>query len=587
MIGGLRSDVGTIFGCLSQARRRELALLALLMPATALAEALTVAAIVPFIAMVTGQTVEPPFADLLQLVARISPDRPLLVAASLFALVVMLTATLRLSLAWTSRHFAFSVGHEMSVAMQRRLLNQPYTYHLSRHSSEHLAALDKVDLLVFDFLIQGLQAISALLIGAFIVALLVVIDPLNAILAVVGIGLLYAAALAATRAHLRGQGADINTAYVQRAKFVQETLGGIRDVILDHAQASALDRFSTIDGSLARARTRTAFVAAAPRYLIEAVGLIVIALLAIAIAGRSGGITAALPFLGALALGAMRLLPLMSQLYGAWAGLAVASPILADVAGVLRLPLPREPATPELVAFNRSIELRSVSFHYPDRAHRAVEDIDLVIPYGARVAITGPTGSGKSTVADLLMGLIPPSEGSLIVDDVPLTEDQLPRWRRSVAHVSQEIFLTDDSIGANISQSMHGGPFDLDRIKAASRQAQLHDFIKGLPDGYDTGVGERGIRLSGGQRQRLAMARALYKQAPILILDEPTSSLDARTEKAIIDSLDRLQSSGITIVIIAHRPETMARCDRVYVLEGGRMVKSGSFSKIFGKLRTV
>ncbi|HYC96269.1 MAG TPA: ATP-binding cassette domain-containing protein, partial [Sphingomicrobium sp.] len=310
-------------------------------------------------------------------------------------------------------------------------------------------------------------------------------------------------------------------------------------------------------------------------------------MLAIMIAGRSGGIAAALPFLAALALGALRLLPLTSQLYGAWASLAVAAPILTDVAALLRLPLDHDTQVPDATDFHRSIELDAVGFHYPDRAHRAIDDIGLTIPKGARVAITGRTGSGKSTLADLLMGLIEPGEGSILIDGVPLTTDRLPGWRRSVAHVPQEIFLADDSIAANIALSFRGGEEDDDRVKAAARQAQLHDFIETLPDGYDTRIGERGVRLSGGQRQRLALARALYKRAPVLVLDEPTSSLDEQTEMAIIGAMDELQSSGITIVIIAHRLSTMAKCNPIYVLDEGRLVRSGSFAELFGKLPSV
>lgn len=583
MAPGPRSDLRTIFDRLSGPRRRELGLLALLMPATAIAEALTVAAIVPFIALVSGQPIEPPFNGLLNLI----PERPLLIAALLFLSVVTLTAMLRLALAWISRHFAFAVGHETAVEMQRRLLGQPYSFHLARHSSEHLAALDKVDLLVFDFLLQGVQAISAVLIGAFILALLIAIDPFSTVMALAIIGSLYGVALTASRKALRQHGATINSAYEQRTKFVQDSVGGIRDLILDHSQEAAIDRFRAIDAAFARARARTAFLATAPRYLIEAAGLMVIALLAMVIAQRSGGITAALPFLGALALGALRLLPLMGQLYGAWASLSVAGPILADVATVLRLPLADDGMVAEPLAFDRSIEFRSVTFHYPDRAHQAVENIDLTIPKGARIAVTGRTGSGKSTLADLLMGLIEPNEGSILIDGHPLTADRLPAWRRSIAHVPQEIFLADDSIAANIALSFHGAPPDQDRVRAAARQAQFHDFIESLPDGYDTRIGERGVRLSGGQRQRLALARALYKQAPVVVLDEPTSSLDEPTERAIIDALDELQSRGTTIVIIAHRPETMAKCNPIHVLEEGRLVRSGSHSELFDKLREI
>jgi ATP-binding cassette, subfamily B, bacterial PglK len=583
----LRPDLRTIFACLTAARRRELGLLTLLMPATAVAETATVAAVVPFIALLSDQPIAPPIQVFVQHISRLGIASPIGLAAVLFASVVTIAAALRLALSWISRHFAFQLGHEVSVEIQRRLLSQPYSYHLQRHSSEHLAALDKVDLLVFDLAIQGVQAISALLIGAFILALLVAIDPLNAIVAFLVIGGFYAIALAATRERLRHHGATINSAYEQRAKFVQESVGGIRDLILDHAQNEALDRFRTIDAKFARARANTAFLAAAPRFLIEAAGLMMIGLLAIIIAGRSGGITAALPFLAALALGALRLLPLLSQLFGAWASFAVAGPILADVAALLRLPLPDDCKVAEPMEFHRSIEFKEVSFNYPDRAHRAIEEVALTIPKGSRVAITGRTGSGKSTLADLLMGLIEPGKGSILVDGVRLTPDRLPSWRRSVAHVPQEIFLADDSIAANIALSFHGRELDRERIRAASICAQLHEFIETLPNCYDTHVGERGVRMSGGQRQRLALARALYKQAPLLVLDEPTSALDDQTEMGIIDALDELQSSGTTIVIVAHRLSTMAKCNPVFVLEEGRVVRSGSFFELFGASKSL
>ena len=587
MASGVRTGLQAIFACLSQARRRELGLLTLLMPATALAETLTVAAIVPFIALLSGQPVKPPVDAALEFFAGLGIAHPLLAASLLFAACVTLTAALRLALSWVGRHFAFALGHEVSVEIQRRLLGQSYAFHLSRHSSEHLATLDKVDLLVFDLVIQGVQAISAILIGVFILALLIAIDPLNATFAFIVIGGFYALALAITRRQLWQHGSIINAGYEQRAKFVQESIGGIRDLILDHSQRAALDRFRVIDAAFADARARTAFLAAAPRILIEAAGLIVIAVLAILIAGRSGGFATALPFLGALALGALRLLPLMGQLYGAWASLAVARPILNDVSTLLRLDLDDSPDAPEPVAFQRSIELDAVGFTYPGRLHPAIDGVTLTIPKGARVAITGKTGSGKSTLADLLMGLIEPADGQILIDGAPLPAERLPGWQGLIAHVPQQIFLADESIAANIALSFHGGKEDAGQIRAAAERAQLHDFIESLPDGYATRIGERGIRLSGGQRQRLALARALYKRAPILVLDEPTSALDEETETAIIDVLDDLQSDGSTIIIIAHRLSTVAKCDPIFVLGEGRLVRLGGYSSLLGELKSL
>jgi ATP-binding cassette subfamily B protein len=507
-------------------------------------------------------------------------------AAILFVILAVLTAALRLGLFWTSKRFAFALGHEVSVEIQRRLLRQPYAFHLRHHSSQQLASLDKVDLLVFDVVIQAAQGLSALLVSLFIIALLVAIDPVSTGLAVLIIGAFYGIAIAATRRRLGRYAETINSAHQQRLKFIQDSVGGIRDLILDQSIEPALDRFRVIDDAFARARSRTAFLAAAPRILIEAAGLVLIAMLAVVIAGRPGGFTSAFPFLGALALGAMRLLPSLGQLYGSWASLAIVGPVIADVAALLRLPLSDEGSTTP-IPFHDSIRFEAVSFGYSGTESRVLEGINLTIPKGSRVAITGRTGSGKSTLVDLLMGLIQPASGRILVDDRPLGAERLPGWRRSIAHVPQDIFLADDTIAANIALSFQGGEINKQRIHTAARRAHLHQFIQTLPDQYETRIGERGVRLSGGQRQRLALARALYKGAALLILDEATSALDDQTEQAIMEALDELQSEGTTVVIVAHRLSTIAKCGSIFVLDKGRLIRSGTAADVSGDLRSL
>jgi ATP-binding cassette subfamily B protein len=198
------------------------------------------------------------------------------------------------------------------------------------------------------------------------------------------------------------------------------------------------------------------------------------------------------------------------------------------------------------------------------------------------VALVGATGSGKSTLVDVIMGLLQPQTGTILIDDVPLSVATQHRWHRSIAHVPQSIFLADASIGRNIALSLPGGPADHERVIDAARQAQLHDFIASLPAGYETYVGERGVRLSGGQRQRLGIARAIYKDAPVLILDEATSALDEATEAAVIGTLDKLRRDGRTIIIVAHRRSTIRHCDLVARLDHGQIVDLGRFDELFG-----
>jgi ATP-binding cassette subfamily B protein len=547
------------------------------MPATAIAETTMVASIVPFLSLLAGSNGTavdiPLLASMLDAFGRLARIDPLLAATVPFALAVLATAALRLALSWISQQFSFGLGQELDLEIQRRLLHQPYLFHLQRHSSELLTALDKVDFLIFSTALQGIQAVSAALISLFVIAVLLAIDPLSATLAALLVGGFYGLAMLAARQRLASHAAVIKSAFEARLKAAQDSLGGIRDILLDRSQGVRLDHFREIDAQFMTARAHAAFLVAAPRILVEAVGLVLIALLAVAIAGRPGGLITALPVLGALALGAQRLLPLMSQLYSGWANLTASRPIIRDLTELISLPIDVDAqAEIEPLPLTDAIELDRVSFRYAERVRPAVQDISLVIPKGSRVAITGNTGSGKSTLADLLMGLIEPTQGQITVDGYELTRSRLASWRRSVAHVPQAIFLTHDSVAANIALSTHDAAIDIDRVHRAAETAQLADFVGSLPDGFETKVGERGARLSGGQRQRLALARAIYKDAPVLVLDEATSALDDETEATVLKTLTALQALGRTIVIIAHRRSTIEGCDQILRLDHGRLV---------------
>jgi ABC-type multidrug transport system fused ATPase/permease subunit len=579
-------DLITLWRHVPPHRRRQLLFIALLMPATAVMELAMVGSLIPLLALLANQ---PPrsfdleWLNRLQDAAIAAAGDPLMAAALLFIIAAIVTAALRLALAWQSERFAYGWGHELALEVQRRLLHQPYLFHVARHSSELIAALDKVEHLALNLVLHLIQAVSAVLIGAFVLLLLFDLDAVSAALAAVLILGLYAIALGSVRSRLVEYTRVIGSGYELRLQSVQESLGSIRDIILDRSHDAHLARFAKIDERFMRARSNTAMLASAPRFLVETVGLVLIAMLAVFLASRPGGVMAALPVLGALALGAQRLLPLASQLFGGWASLSITRPFLRDVAKLLDLPIIPDDRAPAPWVFTQSIRFENVAFRYPDRVHHAVHDLNLTIARGKRVALVGPTGSGKSTLADLLMGLIEPDAGTIMIDGVPLSHDCLPEWRAAVAHVPQAIFLADDSIARNIALVVPDKEPDMARVRKAADLAQLGSFIDGLPDRYDTRIGERGIRLSGGQRQRLALARAIYKDAPLLVLDEATSALDDVTEAAVLAALDELMIEGRSIVIIAHRLSTIAKCDLVYQLEGGTITRSGTFADVFGQ----
>jgi ABC-type multidrug transport system fused ATPase/permease subunit len=303
--------------------------------------------------------------------------------------------------------------------------------------------------------------------------------------------------------------------------------------------------------------------------------MVLIAGLALMLSRGPGGLVEALPVLGALALGAQRLLPLMQSIYQGWAQVLGGRQLLDDVLGFLDLPvhdrdLPRAPVTP--LPFRRDLVLRDVNFRYGPDLPKVLDGVTLRIAKGERIGLIGKTGSGKSTLMDLIMGLLEPTTGELRVDGQLLHASSIRAWQAQIAHVPQAIYLADGTIAENIAFGLEPDRIDMDRVREASRQAEVASFVEGLAEKYDTLVGERGVRLSGGQRQRIGLARALYRRASVLVLDEATSALDTETEAAVMESIRGL-GREMTILIVAHRLSTVAMCDRVFRIEGHKAIE--------------
>jgi ATP-binding cassette subfamily B protein len=316
----------------------------------------------------------------------------------------------------------------------------------------------------------------------------------------------------------------------------------------------------------------------------EAAGMLLIVGIALMLSTRSGGISSAIPTLGVMALGAQRLLPLLQQVYYGWVQVGGYGDVLIDVTQLLSLPCEDEETQVEAVPLKRQITLSNLSYAYPGRDSPVLLNINLRINKGQRIALVGATGSGKSTLVDLIMGLLAPTDGSIAVDGEALTGARVRSWQATIAHVPQAIFLSDSSILRNIAFGVAEESIDRRRAEDAAMRAQLHEFVAQLPEGYETEVGERGVRLSGGQRQRLGIARALYKTASVLVLDEATSALDDATEAAVIQSLESLDER-LTIIMIAHRLSTIRNCDLVVRLARGRVVETGTYDDVVKSLQ--
>lgn len=571
-----------LFGLMSGRRRWHLFALLCLMAVGAVAEMVTIGAVLPFLTLMTnpaGAGSVPGVGPLVRLLG----DDPLLGASLLLAGCAVGAALLRVLLTWFTQSFVQGLGHEIAQAIFGRMLRQPYSRYLGRNSSEWLSGIEAVQLLVFRVLQPLMMGVAATVIAGAIAILLFLISPLPAFVAAAAAAAVYLAIGLATRRRLRGNSTIFARAAAERIKTVQEGLGGIRDILLEGSQDLFEERFRRADHDYRRTQAMNQFFAVAPRYVVEAAGIAAIVLVALLMSQRPGGIVAAIPVLGALALGAQRLLPLLQQAYLGWSSVAGHLQPLIDVAALVEEPIssqaPRRAANPAF-PFATDIVLDGVGFSYDGRAP-ALSGVSLRIAKGARVGIAGRTGSGKSSLLDLLMGLLAPSGGEIRIDGRRLDDSTNADWQAQLAHVPQTLYLTDASIAANIAFGEAAERIDMGRVRAAARTAQVETFIESLPHGYDTPVGERGVRLSGGERQRLGIARALYKRSAVLILDEATSALDDETEQAVLAAIAALRED-VTVIMIAHRLSTLSRCDLIVRLDDGRIAATGSYRDVFG-----
>ena len=573
---GFATTFRQLYRLLSPAHRRQFQRLLGLMLLGAVAELGLVASAVPFLALLSGNADTESFGPLGRFLQAVGLSDVQLIGtvAPMFIVAVLAASTVRLMLSWSNQSFVLGVGHALAVEAQRRILLQPYFFHIEHRTSESIAALDKIQVLTFGVLQQAMTTIVATIMGLAIMALLISIDAAAALTAAAVLGAAYWLISKLTARRLLRNSEVVGTAYDERVKVIQESSGGIRDLIIDQTQDLYLEEFRRIDRRLARSQATTIFIAGSPRYLLEGAALIFVAALAAALSSRDGGLGRALPVLGAIALGGLRLMPLVQQAFASWATLAANRSVVSEVMHLLSLPLPRSQDDDSArLPFHRSIQLIDVTFVYPTRSAPAVDKVSLEILRGEHLGISGETGSGKSTLADLVMGLLPPGSGSITVDGVVLGPANVGTWRRNVAHVSQSIFLADASIARNIAFSVAETRLDMARVRSAAAEAEIAEFVEALPEKYETIVGERGVRLSGGQRQRIAIARAIYKGSPLLVLDEATNALDPDTEAKVLASL--FANPARTVLIIAHRASALKHCDRVIRLGAGR-VASGA-----------
>ncbi|NEO87550.1 MAG: ABC transporter ATP-binding protein [Spirulina sp. SIO3F2] len=556
----------------------------MLMLLVALSEMASLGSIVPFLSALSNaeQVLKQAWLQpLLSLFDITSTSELVFGLAIAFIGITLATNLLRITTLYCQTHLSARIGIDLAYLIYHRTILQPYRFYLTHNSS------DLISLVAYDANGLGAGIVMPCLLAvtnSFVIIGLVIglfwIDGRVAVSICGILGAVYGVLYIWRRQTLLHNSRLMSRHHQQRVQVIQESLGGIREVILDetHGFFQSIYAESNRINQLANASNMITYLT--PRYGIEMVAMSAIALMALSL-GQDGDFRQAIPVLGSLAVGANRLLPTLQQSFVAIAGLQGSRASLQRSLMALERavnPLQFLPPPPP-IELKQELRFEQVWFRYhPDEAW-ILQNLNLVIPSRTTVGFVGTTGSGKTTTADLILGLLQPERGQILLDNEPLSGERLRAWQGAIAHVPQHIFLSDATIASNIAFGIPTAEIDLKRVMAAAQSAQLDDFIQTLPQGYQTWVGERGVRLSGGQRQRVGIARALYSQASVIVFDEATSALDTRTEQDVMAAIEGL-SHDLTIILITHRLTTVEKCDRIFELQQGRIVHQGTFKEL-------
>lgn len=495
--------------------------------------------------------------------------------------VILLSSLIQIAKIWAVARFTMMRVHSISHRLLGVYLAQPYAFFLNRHSGEMgPRILSESGQVVGQFLRPAADFIAAILTTTAIIGLLLWVEPLVALIAFAVLGGIYGVVYLFTRRLLKQLGQSRVAANRERFRMANEALTGIKDTKLLGREPAYQTRYARPSQRMAKALVLSNVLSQVPPLALQSVafgGIILLCLILIVPAGIASGaaLGGLLPVLGLFAFAGQKLMPELSKIYGSLAKMQAGSAAVDAVHEDLVLRAKSDSKlenAPAAIGLKDALQLDGISFTYPNADQAGVRGVSLSIRAGEKIGIVGSTGAGKTTLADIVLGLLEPDAGRMIADGTPITQDTVRAWMAGVGYVPQDIFLTDAPVAENIALGIEPHKIDHARMRKAARIARIDDFIRQeLPEGYQTHIGERGIRLSGGQRQRIGIARALYHDADLIVFDEATSALDNLTENEVITAIDALPGDK-TVLMIAHRLSTVERCDRILVLDKGELV---------------
>jgi ABC-type multidrug transport system fused ATPase/permease subunit len=566
-------------------RHGAVMLLGLMLIGTVL-ETLGIGLVVPALALMTQDNLAATYPVLIPWFNLIgNPDRDTLVIAGMLSLLsVYAIRTLFLAfLAWRQARYVYGLQADLSQRLFAGYLRQPYTFHLQRNSAQLIRnTIGQVGSII-SVIQQGFMLLTEIMVLVAISAMLLVVEPLGALLVVSVLGVAGWGFNRVTRNHILRWGIALQKHEGLRIQHLQEGLGGAKDVKLLGRESDFLAQYSLHNAGSAWVSERQSTLQALPRLWLELLAVAGLAALVLVMIGQGKPLETLLPTLGVFAAAAFRLMPSVNRVLNAVQNVRFSLPVIDTMYSELRLldgtPGPRSGMPRE---FKNALTLDHVTFQYEGAEHHALKDISLMVPCGASVGFIGGSGAGKSTLVDIILGLLTPVNGTVKIDGVDI-HNNLRAWQDKIGYVPQSIYLTDDTLRRNVAFGLSAAQIDEAAIWRALRAAQLEQFVNSLPQGLDTIVGERGVRLSGGQRQRIGIARALYHDPSVLVLDEATSSLDTVTEQGVMEAVRALQGEK-TLIIVAHRLSTVAHCDCLYRFESGQIVQQGSTESVLNNV---
>ena len=575
---------------LSPSERKQAGLLLLLILTMALLDMIGVASILPFMAVLTNPDIVNTNIILNKIfnsleIFGIENNQEFLFFLGVLVFILLVVSLLfKAFVTYVQVQFIQMRQYSLGKRLVTGYLQQPYSWFLNRHSADlGSTVLSEVSRVVGSGLKPFMALIASSMVAITITILLIITDPKLALVVTVSLGTAYGIVYKFIRSYLDKIGKESLISNELRFTAISESFGAAKEVKIGGLEETFIKRFSDSSKTFAKHSATSTVINQLPRFALEIVAFGGIMLIILYMMMQTGNFNKTLPIITLYAFAGYRLMPALQQIYASFTNLAFVGPALdALIEDLKNLKKPETNQDSGTLLFNKMIKLKNVHYNYPNTARTALKDVSLSIPVKTSVGIIGPTGSGKTTIVDIILGLLEPQKGSIEVDEQIITPKNTRAWQRLIGYVPQHIYLSDDTIAANIAFGLNSEDINQDVIEKVSKIANLHKFvINELPNKYKTTIGERGVRLSGGERQRIGIARALYHNPKLLILDEATSSLDNETEKLVMESVNNL-SKGLTIISIAHRLNTVKKCDIIFELENGRIIRQGGPDKLLG-----